>query len=199
MATKGWGTPQPTYRMKGTNIMITKRNELMQEVETYGNGLLSDETIERTVDIIMECDPVPDHIDAISIDSIIQAVEDHGAVHLSDVFELEYDPDEIDWYIPMDGLSDIYLHIGDVNGDDAASYAVRYLGDMDWKIKYRVVYSNGTVEYYALCCSALERAFRIERETGRSASVDQVALCRNEHGIVTDEYVIHRIIYHRII
>lgn len=177
--------------------MITKRDIIMQEVETYGNGLLSDETIERTVDIIMECDPVPDHIGSISIDYIIQAVEDHGAEHLSDVFELEYDPDEMDWYIPMDGMPDIYLHIGYVDGDDAASYAVRYLGDMDWNIKYRVVYSNGTVEYYSLRCSALECAFRSERETGRSTfveSVDQVARCRNEHDVVIDEYVIHRII-----
>lgn len=64
--------------MKGTNIMTTTRDQFMQELETYGNGLLSDEIIERTVDIIMECDPIPDSIDTISIDSIIQAVEDHG-------------------------------------------------------------------------------------------------------------------------
>lgn len=49
--------------------MHTKRDQLMQEVETYGNGLLSDETIEYTVDIIMECDPVPDSIDLIAVSS----------------------------------------------------------------------------------------------------------------------------------
>lgn len=68
--------------------MTDKRTALMQEIEIYGNDLLSDETVERTVDIIMELDPVPDTIDEIDVDTlncIIRAVEDHGAEYLSDV------------------------------------------------------------------------------------------------------------------
>lgn len=176
--------------------MFTKRDVLMQEVETYGNGLLSDETIEYTVDIIMECDPVPDSIDLIDIDSIIQAVEDHGAERLYDVFDLEYDPDAIDWYIPMNGLPDVYLGIGDVGGDDALSYALRYLRGKDWDIKYRVSFSDPFMcaEYYSERYNAVERAFKHERVTRCSAFVDQVACCWDDNGIVRDEYVIRRII-----
>lgn len=64
---------KPTYQ-KGTNTMSSNHSTLMQEVEIYGNGLLSDETIERTVDILMECDPVPDSIDGIDIDSVIRRI-----------------------------------------------------------------------------------------------------------------------------
>ena len=176
--------------------MYTKRDELMQEVETYGNGLLSDEIIECTVDIIMECDPVPDSIDLIDIDSIIQAVEVHGAECLSDVFDLEYDPDAIDWYIPMDGMPDVYLGIGDVDDDDALSYALRYMSGRDWNIKYRVSFSDPFMcpEYYDERTTAVERAFKHERVTRCSAFVDQVACCWEDRGIVRDEYVIRRII-----
>lgn len=66
--------------------MTDKRNNLMQEIEIYGNGLLSDETIERTADMIVELDPAPSTIDEIDIDQlndIIQAVEEHGAEHMA--------------------------------------------------------------------------------------------------------------------
>ena len=176
--------------------MTTTRDEFMQEVETYGNGLLSDETIERTVDIIMEINPLPVTIDGIDIDSIIQAVEDHDAEHLSEVFELEYDPDAIDWYIPMEGLPDVYLGVGDVDGEDAASYTIRFFSEMNWVIKYRVLRSDSFDETvrYSDRLTAVENAFKLYR-TGRChTNVDQVAICTDSSGNVVDEYVIRRII-----
>ena len=176
--------------------MYTKRDQLMQEVETYGNGLLSDETVEYTVDIIMECDPVPDSIDLIDIDSIIRAVEDHDTESLSYVYELEYDPDAIDWYLPMNGLPDVYLGIGDVDVDDALNYALRYMSGRGWNIKYRISLSDSfrCFKYYSERYNAVERAFKQHRAGRCHTNVDQVALCCDDRGIVRDEYVIRRII-----
>lgn len=177
--------------------MYTKRDALMQEVETYGNGLLSDETIEYTVDIIMECDPVPDSIDLIDIDSIIQAVESHDAEHLDDVYELEYDPDAVDWYIPMDGMPDVYLGIGNVDGDGVLNYAVRYMSGRDWRIMYRVSLSDALIGpiYHNERSTAVEYAFTLERGMHCRTFVDQVARCYwDGSGVVRDEYIIRTII-----
>lgn len=177
--------------------MLTMRDILMQELETYGYGHLSDDTIDRTVDIIMEIEPMPDTIDGIDVDSIIQAVEGHNAKHLSDVYEVEYDPDRMDWYLPLDGLPDIYLHIGaDVEGSDALNFIVRHLADSEWTIAYRVTHSNiyEDAAYFTDRARALETAFMYERRTGCSALVHRVAANHDDDGIVVDEYVIDRII-----
>ena len=177
--------------------MYTKRGQFMQEIETYGNGHLSDETIERTVDIIMEIEPLPDTIDGIDVDSIIQAVDYHGAESLKDVYEVEYDPDRMDWYLPLDGLPDIYLHIGaDAEGSDALNFIVRYLADPEWVIAYRVTHSNicEGAAYIIDRARALETAYICERRSGCTAFVDEVAVKHDDEGIVVDEYVIRRII-----
>lgn len=177
--------------------MTTNRDELVYAVETYGNGLLSDETIERTVDILMECNPVPCDIDLIDIDSIIQAVENHGAEHLYDVYDLEYDPDAVDWYIPMKGMPDVYLGIGDVDGDTILNYAVRYMSGRDWRIMYRVSLSDTLLgpTYHDKRGTAVEYAFTLERAMHCRTFVDQVARCYwDDCGVVRDEYVTRRII-----
>lgn len=171
--------------------MTTKRNELVQEVETYGNGLLADETIERTVDIIMECDPVPDSIDEIDIDFVIQAVECRIAEHLSDLYDLEYDYDTYDWYSRF-YASHAYLHIGDVCRIDAESYALRYFSGREWSIRYIVRFPRSSMpsEHYSEMKAAFKRAYEYALETGNYATVLQVACTINAQGYLEDRYVI---------
>lgn len=171
--------------------MTTKRNELMQEVETYGNGLLSEDTIAYTVDILMECDPVPDSIDGIDIDSVIRAVECRGAEHLSDVYDLDYDYVAHDWFASEYAVH-TYLHIGDVDRVYAENYALRYFSDLEWSIMYRVSFP-GFIGHYSVLKDAAKCAYEHALKTNEHVAVLEVACTTNRQGGLEDRYVIRRI------